>query len=179
MEGTATVPSRDLAPASFGDGARKFTEIGLPSGFTLVTQGRWYWTLRLLETYILFYHRELQTRPSRCCPDSTTRLNDMLPRLLRCSTRPLRLFASSELLSYRTFSTSLWRKEALTIEDDLASKLPNIDPSKLEIIRTITPKTVLPNEDLIFGRTFTGALRCCLGIWSSPTNTTIQIICSQ
>ena len=158
VEEIATNQSRDQIPASFGVGARKFTEIGLSSGVTLVSQGRLYWTLRELERYLLLNCYELQTSPSQCCPDSTTRSIAMLPRLLRCSTRPLRLFASPELHSYRTFSTSLWRREALTVEDDLASKLPNIDPSKLEITETITPKTVLPNEDLIFGRTFTGAL---------------------
>lgn len=35
-------------------------------------------------------------------------------------------------------------------------KLPGIDPSKLEITKTITPKQLVPNEDLVFGRTFTG-----------------------
>jgi branched-chain amino acid aminotransferase len=45
------------------------------------------------------------------------------------------------------------------MDDDPASKLPDIDPSKLEITKSITPKTVLPNEDLIFGRTFTGELQ--------------------
>jgi hypothetical protein len=44
----------------------------------------------------------------------------------------------------------------MSLDDDPASKLPGIDPSKLEITETITPKAVLPNEDLIFGRTFTG-----------------------
>ena len=44
----------------------------------------------------------------------------------------------------------------MELDNDPASKLPGIDPSKLEITETITPKTVLPNEDLIFGRTFTG-----------------------
>jgi hypothetical protein len=80
----------------------------------------------------------------------------LLPRLLRCSTRPLRSFAVPGSLSQRTFSTTLWRKEALSLDDDRASKLPGIDPSKLEITETITPKTVLRNEDLVFGRTFTG-----------------------
>jgi hypothetical protein len=43
------------------------------------------------------------------------------------------------------------------LDDDLESKLPNIDPSKLEVTKTITPKQLVPNEDLVFGRTFTGA----------------------
>jgi hypothetical protein len=82
----------------------------------------------------------------------------LLPRLLRCSTRPLRSFASPDSFSQRAFSTTLWRRDALTLEDDPASKLPGMDVSKLEITETITPKAVLPNEDLVFGRTFTGAL---------------------
>lgn len=39
---------------------------------------------------------------------------------------------------------------------DDAKHLPDIDPSKLEVTKTTTPKQVLANEDLVFGRTFTG-----------------------
>lgn len=35
------------------------------------------------------------------------------------------------------------------------SKLPGIDPSKLTVTETITPKQLVPNQDLVFGRTFT------------------------
>lgn len=35
-------------------------------------------------------------------------------------------------------------------------KLAGLDPSKLEITKTITPKQRVPNQDLVFGRTFTG-----------------------
>ncbi|KIW67143.1 branched-chain amino acid aminotransferase [Phialophora macrospora] len=84
-----------------------------------------------------------------------------LPRLLRspCARTltssafkhdSLRLLPSSRL-----FSTSRRRLESLSVEDDLASKLPGIDPSKLHVTKTITPKSLVPNQDLVFGRTFT------------------------
>lgn len=40
--------------------------------------------------------------------------------------------------------------------------LPDIDPSKLEVTKTITPKELVPNQDLVFGRTFTGQHSPCL-----------------
>jgi hypothetical protein len=36
------------------------------------------------------------------------------------------------------------------------SRLPDVDPSKLTVTETITPKQLVPNQDLVFGRTFTG-----------------------
>lgn len=36
------------------------------------------------------------------------------------------------------------------------SKLPEIDPSKLELSNTSSPKDLVPDEELVFGRTFTG-----------------------
>ncbi|KIW10409.1 branched-chain amino acid aminotransferase [Exophiala spinifera] len=87
-----------------------------------------------------------------------------LPRLLRTpcarglttatftppSTRLLLLSPAS-----RHFSLSRRRPEALALDDDLHSKLPGIDPSKVEITNTITPKALVANQDLVFGRTFT------------------------
>ena len=35
------------------------------------------------------------------------------------------------------------------------SRLPGMDPSKLTVTETITPKQLVPNQDLVFGRTFT------------------------
>lgn len=37
-----------------------------------------------------------------------------------------------------------------------ATKLAEIDPSKLSITKSTTPKDLLPPEELVFGRTFTG-----------------------
>lgn len=89
-----------------------------------------------------------------------------LPRLLRSSpcmrTRSLRqatapLYSGASLLPqyYRPFSTSLPRQE-LALDEDAASKLPNIDPSLCEVTNSITPKALVANQDLVFGRTFTG-----------------------
>src|ERR1700744_4036261 len=85
-----------------------------------------------------------------------------LPRLLRSPCA--RALASSTfkhdslrlLPSHRQFSTSRRRLESLAADDDFYSKLPGIDPSKLNVTNTITPKALVPNQDLIFGRTFTG-----------------------
>lgn len=46
-------------------------------------------------------------------------------------------------------------QEQKLAHDDLPH-LPDIDPSKLEVTKTITPKELVPNQDLVFGRTFTG-----------------------
>jgi len=39
----------------------------------------------------------------------------------------------------------------------VGTSIKEIDPSKLTITKTATPKTLLPPEELIFGRNFTGA----------------------
>ncbi|KAI1616937.1 branched-chain amino acid aminotransferase [Exophiala viscosa] len=84
-----------------------------------------------------------------------------LPRLLRtpCARALTKSTFRQEhvrlLPSYRSFSTSWRRREELTIDDDLHSKLPGIDPSRLEVTDTITPKSLVANQELVFGRTFT------------------------
>ena len=43
------------------------------------------------------------------------------------------------------------------LSDEIAlSRLPNIDPSKLQVTKTKSPKDLVPSEQLIFGRNFTG-----------------------
>lgn len=59
----------------------------------------------------------------------------------------LRPFAVSRYIS-RSYS-SLPGEEAL-------AALPDIDPSKLEVTLCKIPKDLVPPEELIFGRTFTG-----------------------
>ncbi|KAL6244976.1 branched-chain-amino-acid transaminase bat2 [Rhinocladiella similis] len=84
-----------------------------------------------------------------------------LPRLLRtpCArslTKATFTPSSTRFLpASRQFSLSRRRLEALALDDDLHSKLPGIDPSKVEVTKTITPKALVPNQDLVFGRTFT------------------------
>lgn len=95
----------------------------------------------------------------------------MLPRLLRCS-RASSLFNTQQLfasnatrLQTRTFSTS-WRRQEAWAEEELMSRLPQIDPSKLTVTETITPKQLVPNQDLVFGRTFTGEQHTGWIAWS-------------
>jgi len=74
------------------------------------------------------------------------------------------LYARSSLLAKRVPSTS-WRclnagkqERAYSIKADDASdpKLSAIDPSQLSIQKTTTPKNITANEELVFGRQFTG-----------------------
>jgi branched-chain amino acid aminotransferase len=41
----------------------------------------------------------------------------------------------------------------------VGTKIQDIDPTKLSITKTTTPKGLLPPEELIFGRNFTGTCR--------------------
>ncbi|KPI44059.1 uncharacterized protein AB675_6216 [Cyphellophora attinorum] len=86
----------------------------------------------------------------------------MLPRLLRCACTPSTLRTATQLgastatrLQTRNFATS-WQRRNLYADDELMSRLPDVDPSKLTVTETITPKQLVPNQDLVFGRTFTG-----------------------
>ncbi|EXJ58604.1 branched-chain amino acid aminotransferase [Cladophialophora yegresii CBS 114405] len=84
-----------------------------------------------------------------------------LPRLLRSpcaralTSSPFKHNSLRLPPSSRFFSSSRRRLESLRVEDDLSSKLPGIDPVKLDVTKTITPKALVPNQDLVFGRTFT------------------------
>lgn len=88
----------------------------------------------------------------------------LISRLLRPSTTARSLTQThrieSQLRRIQPFS-SQWRlQEQKLVEEDLPH-LPDIDPSKLEVTKSITPKELVPNQDLVFGRTFTGkSLRC-------------------
>ena len=76
-----------------------------------------------------------------------------------------RLLRSNALASLRSESSPLqksltsqsWRRRQLSTESTLDS-LPGLDPSKLKVTDTITPKELVPHQDLVFGRTFTGTL---------------------
>lgn len=56
-----------------------------------------------------------------------------------------------------------------------ATKLAEIDPSKLSIQKTATPKDLLPPEELVFGRTFTGTAHACPG-YASQESLTISCL---
>ncbi|MCJ1308096.1 hypothetical protein MMC25_001747 [Agyrium rufum] len=47
------------------------------------------------------------------------------------------------------------RQYSIQSEEDAIARLPGLDPSKLTIEKTQSPKPVLPPEELVFGRTFT------------------------
>lgn len=50
------------------------------------------------------------------------------------------------------------RTYSVKAEAASATKLKNIDPSQLKITQSKTPKTLLPPNELVFGRSFTGKL---------------------
>lgn len=82
----------------------------------------------------------------------------LLPRLLRpanstsCSFKRISQI-KAQVQTIRPFS-SQWRLQQQLAANDL-KHLPDIDPLKLELTKTITPKQLVPNQDLVFGRTFT------------------------
>lgn len=85
----------------------------------------------------------------------------LLPRLLRPSSTA-RSFTQiqnleNQIQKIRPFS-SQWRLQEQKLALDDLQHLPDIDPSKLEVTKSITPKELVPNQDLVFGRTFTGEL---------------------
>ena len=47
-------------------------------------------------------------------------------------------------------------------EEEAIAHLPGIDPSKLSVLKTTTPKELMPPEELVFGSTFTGDNRCSI-----------------
>jgi branched-chain amino acid aminotransferase len=67
-------------------------------------------------------------------------LRQLRPRGALFQQSPLRLTAAWEAL--RTYSTE--------------ARLADIEPSKLSITKTTTPKELVPPNELVFGRTFTG-----------------------
>lgn len=52
----------------------------------------------------------------------------------------------------------LWRRSYSIKPTSKAAELPGLDPAKLQITKTSTPKELTPNEELLFGKTFTGKL---------------------
>ena len=76
--------------------------------------------------------------------------------------RPGRLHQTKTLLSsqrYKTYRCSKqWQRSySIQTSEDALSKLPPLDPSKLNIIKTTTPMSLRPPEELVFGRSFTGS----------------------
>lgn len=55
----------------------------------------------------------------------------------------------------------LWQRTySVKLEATTDPRLPGLDPSKLTITKTTTPKEPLPPQELVFGKTFTGEILC-------------------
>ena len=54
------------------------------------------------------------------------------------------------------FSQSQQRFYSIQSQEEAIAQLPDLDPSALQITKTTTPKALVPPEELVFGRTFTG-----------------------
>lgn len=90
-------------------------------------------------------------------PPDALHLTMLLPRLLRRTQAPLTSLTRSQSLLHRSFANTAWpAQRGLQADEDSLARLPGLDASKLEITETITPKKIVPPEELVFGRTFTG-----------------------
>ncbi|EED23733.1 branched-chain amino acid aminotransferase, cytosolic [Talaromyces stipitatus ATCC 10500] len=76
------------------------------------------------------------------------RLSNQLMRNTLLRTSKTRYTASS-------LSSSLWKRSYSIKPISASTELPALDPSKLEITKTTTPKDLTPNSQLQFGKTFT------------------------
>lgn len=50
------------------------------------------------------------------------------------------------------------RPYSIHADASVGTKIQDIDPTKLSITKTTTPKDLLPPEELIFGHSFTGSV---------------------
>lgn len=81
-----------------------------------------------------------------------------LPRLLRSNittrlTPPLRV---KSLFPTAPLFTSRLRYYSIKTDEDALQMLPGVDPTKLVVTESITPKELIPHQELVFGQTFTG-----------------------
>ena len=69
--------------------------------------------------------------------------------------RPVSAFGKSSL---RILQAAWGESRTYSVKAEAASatKIKNIDPAQLKITQSKTPKTLLPPNELVFGRTFTG-----------------------
>src|SRR5690242_4195786 len=102
---------------------------------------------------------------------STDALNPHIPFPQPCNTlttmlqqRSSRLLSSLSHCAFRSTAAPLsaslrcrtQRPYSIHADASVGNKIQDIDPTKLSITRTTSPKDLLPPEDLIFGRNFTG-----------------------
>lgn len=81
-----------------------------------------------------------------------------LPRLLRSNpAAPLTSLFRNETLNTAKPRRHLPRRcYSIKSDEEALKDLPGINPSKLVVTESITPKELIPHQDLVFGRTFTG-----------------------
>lgn len=81
----------------------------------------------------------------------------MLGNTLCAQAAPLFAGIRSQSLPSRAIASRRWQRQ-YSIKPDSAGfpTLPALDPSKLEITKTTTPKELIPQDQLVFGKTFTG-----------------------
>lgn len=61
----------------------------------------------------------------------------------------------ARILPYQTTAAGrLWQRNFSATAS--AAQLAGLDASKLTVSKTQTPKELIPNKDLVFGKTFTG-----------------------
>jgi branched-chain amino acid aminotransferase len=81
------------------------------------------------------------------------RSSRLLASLSNSCSRPLAAELGASL-RYRSA-----RQYSIHADASVGTKIQDIDPTKLSITKTTTPKGLLPPEELIFGRNFTGTCR--------------------
>jgi branched-chain amino acid aminotransferase len=64
--------------------------------------------------------------------------------------------AMPRVLSTQNLAASRTWQRAFSASAPAASQLPDLDPSKLTITKTTTPKEPMDSKDLVFGKYFTG-----------------------
>lgn len=78
-------------------------------------------------------------------------------------------FIAPRTAAFQTSAANrLWQRN-FSVTATAASKLAGLDPSKLTVTKTTTPKELKPPQELVFGKTFTGKsatfpLRCLQAI---------------
>ena len=80
----------------------------------------------------------------------------LLSSLSNCAFRSPAAPLSASLRCRTRTQTQTQRPYSIHADASVGSKIQDIDPTKLSITRTSSPKALLPPEDLIFGRNFTG-----------------------
>ena len=88
------------------------------------------------------------------CNTHTTMLQQRSSRLL--SSLSHCAFRSTAAPLSASLRCRTQRPYSIHADASVGNKIQDIDPTKLSITRTTSPKDLLPPEDLIFGRNFTG-----------------------